>query len=160
MQLSKSFLISEIPLFDDLTVDEVREVEKWMTLKKLDKGKVVYRQGTTGQSVCFVVEGKLKVVVRNEESDVIIATVSKGDTVGELALIDGLSRSADVIAADETTVLILKRDNFNRLVEEQPGVGVKMLRSLAKAISMTLRDRSETLARLEYRAKRPAAQAS
>jgi CRP-like cAMP-binding protein len=150
MQVSKSFLISEIPLFDSLDVDEVREIQKWMIFKKLDQGTVIYKQGSSGRSVCFVVEGQLSVVSRKAEGDVTIATVEKGESVGEMAIIDGLTRSADVVAATDTSVLILKRDDFNKLVAENPVIGVKILKSLARALSMTLRERSETLARLMH----------
>lgn len=150
MQVSKSFLISEIPLFDSLDVDEVREIQKWMIFKKLEQGTVIYKQGSSGRSVCFVVEGQLSVISRKTEGDVTIATVEKGESVGEMAIIDGLTRSADVVAATDTSVLILKRDDFNKLVAENPVIGVKILKSLARALSMTLRERSETLARLMH----------
>lgn len=150
MQVSKSFLISEIPLFDSLDVDEVREIQKWMIFKKLERGTVIYKQGSSGRSVCFVVEGQLSVVSRKDEGDVTIATVEKGESVGEMAIIDGLTRSADVVAATDTSVLILKRDDFNKLVAENPVIGVKILKSLARALSMTLRERSQTLARLMH----------
>ncbi|MDJ0877157.1 MAG: cyclic nucleotide-binding domain-containing protein [Halieaceae bacterium] len=150
MQLSKSFLISEMPLFDSLNVDEVQEIQKWLIFKKLEPETVIYKQGSSGRSVCFVVEGELSVIKRADDGDATIAKVGKGESVGEMAIIDGLTRSADVVAATETQVLILKRDDFDKLVSEQPEIGVKILKSLAKALSMTLRDRSETLARLMH----------
>ncbi len=150
MQLSKSFLISEMALFDSLNVDEVQEIQKWLILKRLEPDTVIYKQGSSGRSVCFVVEGELSVIKRADEGDTTIATIGKGESVGEMAIIDGLTRSADVVAATETQVLILKRDDFDKLVAEQPEIGVKILRSLARALSMTLRDRSETLARLMH----------
>jgi CRP-like cAMP-binding protein len=67
-----------------------------------------------------------------------------------MAIIDGLTRSADVVAASDTSVLILKRDDFNKLVAENPVIGVKILKSLARGLSKTLRERSETLARLMH----------
>ncbi|MEM0953949.1 MAG: cyclic nucleotide-binding domain-containing protein [Pseudomonadota bacterium] len=150
MHLPKSFLIAEMPLFDTLDVPEVSEIEKLMVYRDLQKGSVIYKQGTCGKSVCFVVEGELSVVHRGEREDVQIATVQRGEAVGELAIIDGLTRSADVIAATDSSVLILKQSDFDQLVEDKPEIGVKVLRSLARAMSLTLRDRSETLARLMH----------
>lgn len=150
MHLPKSFLISEMPLFDSLDVAEVDIIEKWLIYKDLDAGSVVYKQGTNGKSVCFVVEGELSVVRRDGDGDVQIATVKRGESVGEMAIIDGLTRSADVIASTDTTVLILKQDDFDKLVQQNPQIGIKILKSLAKALSMTLRERSETLAKLMH----------
>lgn len=150
MHLPKSFLISEMPLFDALDVEEVDYIEKWLIYKDLDEGSVVYKQGTNGKSVCFVVDGELSVVRRDNGSDVTIGTVKRGESVGEVAILDGLTRSADVIASTDTSVLILKKDDFDKLVLEKPQVGIKILKSLAKALSATLRERSETLAKLMH----------
>ena len=143
-------MMSEIPLFDSLDIDEMKEAEKWLSFKQLEKGSVVYRQGTAGRSVCFVVEGELEVVKRDDDGDARIGRIGKGQSVGEMSLIDGMTRSADVIAATDASVLILRQDNFEKLVAEHPDIGVKFLKSLARALSMTLRERSETLARLMH----------
>ena len=150
MQVSKSFMMSEIPLFDTLGVDEIKETEKRLTYKRLEEGSVVYRQGTAGRSMCFVVEGELNVVRRDEDGDVVIGTIGQGQSVGEMAIIDGMTRSADVLANTDAAVLILRQDNFQKLVEEFPLIGVKILKSLARALSMTLCERSDTLARLMH----------
>jgi CRP-like cAMP-binding protein len=150
MHLPKSFLISEMPLFDALNVDDVDQLEKYLVLKQLEPGSVVYKQGTTGRSVCFVVEGELS-VVRDENGDkVTIGNIKRGESVGEMSLIDGLTRSASVIANSETQVLLLKQEDFEKLLKDHPQIGIKILKSLAKALSMTLRERSETLARLMH----------
>ena len=150
MQVSKRFLMSEIPLFDSLNYEEIQEIEKRLILKNLDKGALIYKQGSPGRSVCFVVQGELSVIKRADDGDVNIATVGKGESVGEIAIIDGLTRSADVLAITEASVLILKQKDFDNLVEEQPAIGVKVLKTLAKSLSRTLRDRSEVLARLMH----------
>jgi CRP-like cAMP-binding protein len=143
-------MISEIPLFDTLNHDETQEMEKRLILKDVEEGAVIYKQGSSGRSVCFVVDGELAVIKRADDGDVKIATVEKGDSVGEVAIIDGLTRSADVLASTDATVLILKHDEFEKLVEEHPTIGVKVLKSLAKSLSHTLRDRSDDLARLKH----------
>ncbi|MEP5763212.1 MAG: cyclic nucleotide-binding domain-containing protein [Halieaceae bacterium] len=148
MNLPINFLISEIPLFDALDFDELKEIEKRLVYKELRQGTVIYKQGSEGRSVCFVVDGELSVVRRSDKGDATIATVSKGQSVGEMAIIDGLTRSADVVATSNTCVLILKREDFDSVVSEYPHVGVKVLKSLARGMSVTLRDRSEDLARL------------
>jgi len=148
MQLPINFLISEIPLFDKLDFDEIKEIEKRLVYRELEANKVIYKQGAEGRSVCFVVEGALSVIKRSPEGDATIATVGKGQAVGEMAMIDGLVRSADVVAVSPTSVLLLKREDFEAMVEEHPAIGVKVIKSLARALSATIRDRSDELARL------------
>jgi CRP-like cAMP-binding protein len=148
MKLPINFLISAMPLFNALDATESKEVEKRLVQKDLEPNTVIYKQGTKGLSVCFVVEGELSIIKRGEDGDATIGSVEKGQSVGEMAIIDGMTRSADVVAASFATVLILKRADFESLVAEHPEIGVKVLTSLAKVLSRTIRDRSIDVARL------------
>jgi CRP-like cAMP-binding protein len=148
MKLPINFLISAMPLFNALDATESKEVEKRLVQKDLEPNTVIYKQGTKGLSVCFVVDGELSIIKRGEGGDATIGCVEKGQSVGEMAIIDGMTRSADVVAASFATVLILKRADFESLVAEHPEIGVKVLTSLAKVLSRTIRDRSIDVARL------------
>jgi CRP-like cAMP-binding protein len=148
MKMPINFLISAMPLFNALDAAESKEVEKRLVQKDLEPNTVIYKQGTKGLSVCFVVEGELSIIKRGEDGDATIGSVEKGQSVGEMAIIDGMTRSADVVAASFATVLILKRADFESLVAEHPEIGVKVLTSLAKVLSRTIRDRSIDVARL------------
>lgn len=143
MEVSKQFLMSEIPLFDDLTPEECDQLQARLLVRKLNKGDIVYKQGTSGKSVCFVLDGELTVVKRSEDSDVVLASRSKGESVGEMALIDGLARSADVVAAKETTVLALRQNDFEELVKDNAGIAFKLMRALAKSLTLSIRDRAD-----------------
>jgi CRP-like cAMP-binding protein len=148
MKMPINFLISAMPLFNALDAAESKEVEKRLVQKDLEPNTVIYKQGTKGLSVCFVVDGELSIIKRGEDGDATIGSVEKGQSVGEMAIIDGMTRSADVVAASFATVLILKRADFESLVAEHPEIGVKVLTSLAKVLSRTIRDRSIDVARL------------
>ncbi len=143
MEVSKLFYMSEIPLFEGFAMDELKEIEKHLVMKKLDAGAVVYKQGSSGRSVCFVAEGELEVTRESEDGEETVASKFKGDSVGEMSIIDGLARSAGVRAATPALVLVLKRDAFETLVAERSDIAFKLLMSLAKALSLALRDRAK-----------------
>ncbi len=149
MEISLSFYISEIPLFDTLTVEESKILEKHMLYKELEPDTLVYKEGSHGSSVCFVAEGKLQVIKRNKSGqEAIIATLEKGQSVGEMAIIDGLTRSASVKALTRAKVIILKREDFNKVIDENADIAIKILKELARSLSITLRDRSADITRL------------
>ncbi len=149
MEIALGFYISEIPLFDSLTPEQSKTLEKFLIYKELLPNSILYKEGTHGSSVCFVVEGKVQVLKQNSAGhEVIIATLSNGQAVGEMAIIDGLTRSATVKSLTKAKVLILKREDFEKVINEDPQVGIKVLKALARSMSITLRDRSEDLARL------------
>ena len=149
MELSLTMIIMEIPLFDAFTTDEQEIIEPYLICRKVPLGSVIYKQGEHGNSVCFVVDGELDVIKHSKEGKgVKVARLRSGQSVGEMSLIDGYTRSASVRAHTNASVLILKRDNFNELLEKHSQIGIKMLKGLAKMLSTNLRKSSDKLARL------------
>jgi CRP/FNR family transcriptional regulator, cyclic AMP receptor protein len=65
----------------------------------------------------------------------ILATFSKGKALGEIALFDGEPRSATVVADGPVTLLVLSRENLDRLLADHPRLGAKLLFKLGKIIS-------------------------
>ena len=76
--------------------------------------------------------GAVKVVVPSEDGDeAILATLRRGDFLGELALLDGAPRSAGAIALEATETLTLPRARFSELVASEPAIRDALLSSLA-----------------------------
>ena len=143
MQDAITLLVSEIPLFDALNWREKSLIESLLLHRHLNPGDVVYEEGFHGQSVCFVVKGELEVSKQRNGEDALITTLGKGQSIGEMALIDGMIRSATVRSKTQAQVLILKRDDFNRLLEEQSAIGIKILKEIARMLSLKLRSTSD-----------------
>jgi len=110
--------------------------------KDLEIGGLVCKEGQHGSFLSFVVKGKLEIVKTLEGKEVIISTIEEGDTLGEMALIDGLTRSATVRACNPSTILILRRDDFNSLLVKHPTVGIKILKGISRLLSLNLRKAS------------------
>ena len=90
--------------------------------------EVIFSEGDKGDFVCFVTRGALDVVKKNEKGkDVVIATLGKGRSIGEMSIIDDFPRSATVRAKSQTTLLILTRKKFEEMLEQHPQIGVKLL---------------------------------
>ena len=149
MDVSNTMAIMEMPLFEDLTREEISRVEKYLIYRDIPKGTTIYKQGEHGKSICLVVSGQLEVFKRGDtDKEALVATLTKGQAVGEMAIIDGLTRSATIRAKTDSSILILKRQDFNRLVEDQPHMGVKILKGLARLLSANLRDTSTAVSKM------------
>ncbi len=94
----------------------------------MEAGKVLVQQGKTGREFIFIVEGKARV----EKDGKVMRQVSKGDFFGEVALIDGESRTATVIAETDMTLLIVHKPSFDHLLDAIPGLQRKILISLCQ----------------------------
>ena len=148
-KLSKAIinLLIDIPIFDRLGSKELRAVSKYMNYMDFKRGEIVFNEGERGDYVCFVVKGSLNVLKRSETGEQgVIATLNKGRSMGEMAVIDDFPRSATVKAQIETSLVILTRKGFDQILDEYPETGVKILKGISRLLSQNLRKTSSRLA--------------
>ncbi len=134
--------ISEIPIFNELTSEDTEVLSQYIFPKELPVGGLVCKEGQHGSFLSFVVSGELEIVKTLDDKEVIISKISEGASLGEMALIDGLTRSATVRAFKASTILILRRDDFNNLLSKHPEVGIKILKGISRLLSLNLRKAS------------------
>jgi CRP/FNR family transcriptional regulator, cyclic AMP receptor protein len=140
-------LLIEIPMFDQIKADDLKILARNMNFMDFQPREVIFTEGDKGDFVCFVTRGALDVVKKNEKGkDVVIATLGKGRSLGEMSIIDDFPRSATVKAKTQSTLLILTRKNFDQMLEQHPQIGVKLLKGIAKFLSMNMRKTSSLLA--------------
>jgi len=138
-------LISEIPVFNALDSEDTHILAQYLFPKELPMGGLVCKEGQHGNFLSFVTSGELEIVKTLDNKEAVISIISKGDSLGEMALIDGLTRSATVRACKISTILILRRDDFNDLLEKHPTVGIKILKGIARLLSLNLRKASSQI---------------
>lgn len=140
-------LLISIPMFDSLKPEELRLATQYMNLTDAASGEVLFKEGDKGSYVCFVVDGALEVIKGADTGhQVVIATLGKNRSIGEMAVIDDFPRSATVRAQKPTTLLILTREGFESILDDHPRTGVKILKGLARLLSQNLRKTSSRLA--------------
>ena len=143
------FLILNIPILGRLKDKELKTIVKYMNLIEVIPGEIVFKEGDRGDYVCFVVDGTLDVLKESETGEsIIISTLSKGRSIGEMAVIDELPRSATVKARTKSTLITLSQEKLNYILAEHSSVGVKILKGIARLLSMNLRKTSSNL--VEY----------
>lgn len=140
------FLI-DIPMFDNLKPDELSIVTRHMNFVDLEPGEILFSEGEPGDYVCFVAEGSLDVLKKSGKGySLTLATLSKGRSIGEMAIIDDFPRSATVKGRTKATLVILTRKGFDLILEEHPEIGVKILKGISRLLSQNLRKTSSRLA--------------
>ena len=145
---TRNFLVS-LPLFDSFNVDELSVLAKHMSYVHLRRGEFLFVEGDKGNFMGFVVIGVLEVLKKSETGEnIIIARLTKGSSIGEMALIDKSPRSATVIAKQPTTMVTLTDRGFELLTEKSPALGVKVIQKVARLLSLNMRRTSSRLADL------------
>jgi CRP-like cAMP-binding protein len=113
------FLILNIPILGTLKDKELMVIEKYLNFIELTPGEIVFQEGDRGDYVCFVVEGSLDVLKKSETGEeILISTLSKGRSIGEMSVIDDLPRSATIKARTKSTLLTLSRENFDYILRK------------------------------------------
>ncbi len=140
--------IMDIPLFDELHGKELKIVAGHMNFFEIEKREILFREGDRGDYICFVVEGELEVLKKYSslEEAVVIARVSKKRSIGEMSVIDNTSRSATVRAVKKSALIALPKSGFDSILEENPKIGIKILKGIARLMSMNIRRTSSRLA--------------
>src|SRR6201997_1364679 len=101
-------------------------------------GDVIFEEGSTGRELYVVLDGEVEIAKVNGGSKTVIVTLGKGEFFGEMAVIDGSSRSATAIAATSSTrVMRINHARFVYLVSQQPAFALMIMDALSKRLRAT-----------------------
>ena len=128
-------LLKQVPLFRSLRAEDSRHIAALLQKQTLRKGDALFRKGEEGHSLYMITAGKIKILRQSRDGDeVILAVLSPGDFCGEMALLDGLPRSADAVAAEETHLYGLNRKDFIAYVMNNEAAVKAILSALSKRL--------------------------
>jgi len=139
-------LLAQIPLLNNLAPEDLEDLGILFRNQKVDKGDVLFRKGSEGTALYIIQEGAIKIVLPSRLGDErIVAIFAAGDffgeMAGEMALLDGMPRSADAVAMKPSKLLLLNRSDFLRFLKKNESAMEKVLSSL----SMRLRKADDLL---------------
>jgi CRP/FNR family transcriptional regulator, cyclic AMP receptor protein len=96
---------------------------------------VIFEEGSTGRELFVVLDGKVEIAKVKGDAKTVIVTLGKGEFFGEMAVIDGSSRSATAIAAaPHTRVMRINHARFVYLVSQQPAFALMIMDALSKRL--------------------------
>lgn len=108
------------------------------------QGTCICREGDVGDFIGLVISGRLRVSKSDDfGSERGLASLGAGMSFGEMAFVDGRTRSANVTAAEDSVVLLLSREDFDHLAEKRPALAVELLLQLTRHLSHRLRQITE-----------------
>tara|TARA_B100001113_G_scaffold353567_1_gene358387 strand:- start:879 stop:1562 length:684 start_codon:yes stop_codon:yes gene_type:complete len=133
--MKKIKLLQSVALFWDLKDEELGYISEKMVSRQYDTGNYIFLEESDGEQCFFVVKGSVKITRLSKEGrEVILAMLNQGDFFGEMSLIDGESRSANVIALEKTEVLTLNRKDFLIVLHDYPKIAIQLLKELASRL--------------------------
>jgi len=141
-------LLQKIPLFSRLTYDETQRLSPIIQHVDVGEGAVVIEQNALGDALYVVQDGEVRVsreVEGEPGHDEELGRLRTGELFGEMALLDDLLTSARVTALKQTRLLKLPKAGFERLLQADERLAVKVYRSFCRTLSDRLRRANQML---------------
>ncbi len=131
-----------VPLFDELSYDEARRFLQNATTLILRSGDRLARAGDLAFEAFVVLSGKVEIRDKNGS---ILACFEKGATVGEIAYLGAMPRTADIVVRQDAEVLVLTQEMFRKTIQKEPAVASKILFNLTLILAERLAATSQQL---------------
>lgn len=139
-------MLDESYLTRDMDWAAVKAFAKFVRVYSARKNAKIFEEGDLHAYLCLVSKGKVNIVKKDcNREEKVIAQVNPGRTFGEMSVIDGEPRSATAMAAKDSLILILTRDDFTTLLDKAPRLAVVIVMNVAKLVSQKLRKASGLL---------------
>lgn len=133
-------MIESAQMFQDFSRQEIKLLSTYARAYEVETGATVFREGEKGTFMCLLVSGRIDIFKEcDTHQQKKVTTIRDGKTLGEMSVLDDLPHSATTIAAEKTTLVLITKNNFDRLTEEQPVLGIKIIKRIARLISLRLR---------------------
>jgi CRP/FNR family cyclic AMP-dependent transcriptional regulator len=124
-------LLRQVPLFSNCSQHELRAIAQLGTPVGAEEGAYLTENGHPGREFFLVLEGTASCRVGKKE----VRRFSPGNYFGELALLHGGMRTADVVATSPMELLVLDAREFRSMLMTTPSIGIKMLARLAERLT-------------------------
>ncbi|MGV1099266.1 cyclic nucleotide-binding domain-containing protein [Thiovibrio sp. JS02] len=137
-------------IFSFLSPAEIEALAAYLEPRSCRAGEVLMREGDVGDSMGFLVSGKL--AVKKETTFpgkfVLMAVLERGSMVGEVSVVECGRRNATVVATEMSQLLMLSCQGVEKLARENPSLGLALLRRIIHVMGYRLRKASDRLSRL------------
>ncbi|MBN1452032.1 MAG: SpoIIE family protein phosphatase [Anaerolineales bacterium] len=132
-------LLSKIPLFSVLPVNELDHMQAMLQVKTLQPGEILFREGEPGEHFYILTNGELEILLGAETNEELLLNIlGPGEYLGEMSLIvPGGERTATARASKESVLLAMSRDEFTSLIEQYPVLAQSMVRVLSNRLDST-----------------------
>ena len=114
--------LNRVSIFAPLSDEEIEQLAAASTTRVYAPGEAIVRMGQTGGSMFVIIRGQVKVQVPEKSYQKTINTLNENDFFGEMSLLTGEPRSANVIADAETEVMRIDKDGLKPILEGNPAL--------------------------------------
>lgn len=142
-----SEMIAGANMFSSLPDEDMQLLADYLQGYRITSGTIVFSEADPGSFMFLLIRGEMELYKADTNGHVQdLVNVTRGNTVGEMSIIDQQPRSATCIAREDSLVLVLNRQNFETILNKHPELAVQLLSRLARLLSQRLRDQNVQMA--------------
>ena len=124
-----------IPLFSELSDDDLREIVKLAVRQVYKKDNMILIEEEIGSTIFIILDGRVKISrISDDGREVILSILSEGDFFGEMSILDGQNRSANVVTLDDSKIMVIRREDFLQMLHDYPQIAINLLKELAQRL--------------------------
>lgn len=137
--------LAQYPPFKSFTAEDLTALGSVGTEKSYRKEETIFEEDSKGDSMYVIKSGSVKILKRVKNQENTIAVLNPGEFFGEMALLDGLPRSAAVRATTDVETFVIPLDGYQKLRQAHPHTALKLMDIIIKVLSNRLRQANKNL---------------
>jgi hypothetical protein len=135
----KPGMLRRVKVLADLRDEQLDRFASFMVLEQIRQWTELVRQNMAGDTMYLILDGEFRVRLMIGGKETILAQLGAGDCFGEIALFDDGTRSADVVANKDSTVLKISKQSLTRLIQDAPDLAAPFLLAMGKTLAARIR---------------------
>jgi CRP-like cAMP-binding protein len=128
-------VLKYIPLFSELVDDDLEEIVKLAVRQTYKKDNMILIEEEIGSTMFIILDGRVKISrISDDGREVILSILSEGDFFGEMSILDGQNRSANVVTLEDSKIMVIRREDFLQMLHDYPQIAINLLKELAQRL--------------------------
>jgi CRP-like cAMP-binding protein len=132
--VEKVLFLKSIDLFSQIPGEDLSQIAQITDEVHFEEGEAIFLEGDPGDTLFFVIEGKVRIHTATAE----VAVLGERQVFGEMALLDSEPRSASASAVSDLTLLKIQRDDFNEILAEKSEIAQGIIKVLTRRLRTTM----------------------
>jgi len=146
MEDRKLNYLSNIEIFQDLSQDELQEMDRQVTMSTCEPGRIFYMPEETGEVLFLLKKGRVQLYrISPNGKKLVVATLGPGTIFGEMSLVGQGMHNTFAEAVDDCLLCVMSRPDVERLMRERPQVAFRFVEALGERMT-SLESRLEEIA--------------
>jgi CRP/FNR family transcriptional regulator, cyclic AMP receptor protein len=124
---TKLWYLKNLDIFSQMRTEEYKMIDQYSSMREIAKGETLYLQGSSDKNIYLLKKGAVKITKLSPQGNEIILDIfSGGSMFGEMSAINPEERDESAVAVEDGLVCIIKKEDFERLVEMVPGLAIRL----------------------------------